>query len=64
MKNILENEYHVNVIDRWIRVCRRNDKVPTLEHIVSFTRNYLFPEYKDDPQLEEKIKQILSYQNN
>jgi hypothetical protein len=64
MKNILENEYHVNVIDKWIKVCKRNDAMPTMEHILWFVSNFLFPEYKHDPQLAEKIKIILSYQNN
>jgi hypothetical protein len=64
MENILENEYHVAVIDRWIKVCKRNDKMPTLEHILWFVRGFLFPQYKDDPQLEQKIKQIIGYQLN
>ena len=64
MKNILENEYHTQVLDRWIKVCRRNGLSLTVDYICYAVRSYLFPEYKTDPQLEEKIKVILEVSAN
>lgn len=61
MLNLLDNLEHVNVIDRWFNVCKRGGYIIELNHAVSFVGNHLYPQYKADPQLKEKVKLIFSY---
>ena len=59
MVNLLENIDHVNIIDRWNRVCKREGVGITLDHAEYFIKQFMFPEYREDPQLKEKVKIIL-----
>ncbi len=60
MLNLLENIEHVNIIDRWHKVCKQNGVVITLDHAEYFIKQFMFPEYKNDSQLKDKVKIIFS----
>ena len=59
MKEILDNIKHIGIISRWFRV--KAYKPDELKYFTGRVK-LLFPEYREDPQLEEKIKSILEPQ--
>lgn len=59
MKDILENIKHIGIISRWFKV--KEYKTNELEFFTERVK-ILFPEYRADLQLKEKIKAILTEQ--
>ncbi len=62
MKNLLDNNEHIGIIQRFVEVSKRKGRIMTMERVVFSVANHIFPEYAEDPQLEDKIKSILTIQ--
>ena len=59
MKNVLDNIKHIGIISRWFRV--KEYSTDELEYFVGRVK-ILFPEYRNDSHLMEKINTILTMQ--
>lgn len=60
MKNVLDNKKHIIWIRRWAE--KKGYSLDELSYFCSRLLTFGFPEYRDDPQFEEKIKTILTVQ--
>jgi hypothetical protein len=61
-KNILDNLEHVNIVDRFAKVLNKKGKKVSIQYVTEAIRIYLFPEYRYDPDLENKVQSILIQQ--
>lgn len=62
MKELLNNPKHIGIIQRFVEVSKRKGRIMTTEGVLYSVANHIFPQYAKDPNLQEKIKTILTIQ--
>ena len=62
MKDLIDNQKHIGIIQRFVEVSKRKGRIMTLDRVVYSVANHLFPQYKKDPELVSKIQSIITIQ--